>query len=403
MKKTFLFVISIFLSSYLLNAQPSCLKDVTYSLVSLKEVPKARKLMEEQCFPGNESSADVWLVRGNVFIQLYDYELERKKKDSKYMIRWPDAIITANESFYKAIELKPDVKPSQGLLDSKDGQVLSAYPISLLATEAMDKKDYNEAIKLFNMVIRSYRVDPKTYAVYLAYAYLDLANCYKAMGDDESYKKNLIDAAKLNTLVPDIYLNLYDLYKQENDTVKCGEILNQARKVIPDSLAIDVRGYELDYFATIGDTVKLRDAATKMFEQYKNNPDVIAIVAAHMVNNKEYVLAQEMIEAGLAIDPNNFDLNQQMTYRYYYEAADYDKIKEDKLNEKPRNFKEAEVALNKANEILETAVIWAEKAYNINANDRQHNIMYRQILVRLQMPVSEELQKKVDSYYQQKD
>ena len=184
MKKTFLFVVLIFFAGYLLIAQPACIKDITYSLVSLKEVPKARKMMEEQCFPGNESSADVWLVRGNVFIQLHEYELDRKAKDAKYVIRWPDAIITANESFYKAIELKPDIKPSQGLLDAKDGQVLSAYPVSEIAGKEMDNKNYPEAIRLLNMVIRSYRVDPRTYGQYLAYAFLDLAYCYKAMGDD---------------------------------------------------------------------------------------------------------------------------------------------------------------------------------------------------------------------------
>ena len=416
MKKFFLFVTLILFSGSLLNAQPECLKSVVYTLVSLKQVPKARKMMEEECFPGNESRPDVWLVRANIFIQLHEYEIERvkatapdpdaapkskKNQEPQYVIRYPDAIITANECFYKALELKPDIKAEPGLLDPKDGQLLSAYPISEMATKAMDNKDYEEALKLLNLVIRSYKVDPKGYALYLAYAYLDMANCYKAMEDDANYKKILLDVAKLNVALPDVYLNLYDIYKQDQDTVKCGEILNQARKAIPDSLAIDVKGYELDYFAMTGDTLKLKSAALKMFEQYKDNPAVINIIAGHLVNNKEYLLAQEIIETGLSIAPDNFELNQQMTYRYYYEAVDYDKIKEDKLNEKPRKFTEAEAALNKANEILGTAAIWAEKAYKINQEDRYHNIMYRQILVRLQLPVSEELQEKVNSYYKQ--
>jgi len=401
MKKSLLFVILIFIAGHFSMAQPACVKDVTYALVSLKEIPRARKIMEEQCFPGNESNADVWLVRANVFIQLYEYELDRKSENAKYVIRWPDAIVIANESFYKAIELKSDIKPGHGLLDPKDGQLLSAPPIHDLALTAFDKKDYNEAIKLLNMVIRSYRVDPKGYAKYLVYVYLDLANCYKAMGDEEAYKKTLIDATRLNIGEPVIYLNLYDVYKQEKDTVKCGEILSQARKAVPDSLAIDVKGYELDYFAMLGDSTKLIDAALKMFEEYKNNPAVIAIVAAHLVNNKVYSLAEEIINTGLAIDPNNFDLNQQMTYRFFYEAVDYDILKEAKLNERPRKFTEAEAALNKANEILGEAAIWAEKAYNIFKDDAPHNIMYSRILVRLQLPVPEDLKQKVDSYYKQ--
>jgi len=401
MKKTFLFVILLFFAGHFLNAQrPSCLNDVEYALVSLKEVPRARKYMDD-CFSGNESSADAWLVRANVYLQLYGYELERNSQDKKYVIRWPDAIITANESFYKAVELRADVKAPQGLLDPRDGQLLSAPPIHDLAAKAMDDKNYTEAIKLLNLVIRSYKVDPRGYAIYLGYAYVDLANCYKAMGDETNYKKILYDAVKLNVAIPDIYLNLYDLYKLENDTAKCGDILTQARKAIPDSLAIDIQGYELDYFAMIGDTVKLKDGALKMFEQYKDNPAVIAIVAGHLVNNKEYTLAEEILDVGLSIAPEDFDLNQQMTYRYYYEAADYDKIKDVKLNEKPRQYKEAEAALNKANELLGIAVTWAEKTYIIYQDDRLHNIMYRQILARLGMPISEELQEKVDSYIKQ--
>ncbi|MCL2436178.1 MAG: hypothetical protein FWD09_08620 [Lentimicrobiaceae bacterium] len=396
MKKTFLFVILIFFAGHLLIAQPACVKDVIYTL-SLKQIPKARKIMEEECFPGNQSSADVWLVRANVFIKVHEYELDRQKKDQKYKIQWPDAIITANESFYKALELKSDIKTPAGLMDPKDGQLITAEVISELAAQAMDNKDFPEAIRLLNLVIRSYKASPRDYARYLAYAYLDLANCYKAIGDEENYKRILLEAARMNAPVPDIYLNLYDLYKQEGDTAKCGEILQQARKVIPDDLAIDVKGYELDYLAMIGDTEKLRDAALKMFEQYQMNPAVINIVAGHLVNNREYELAEEIINVGLSIAPEDFDLNQQMAFRFFYEALDYDKIVETLKGE--RKFTPAQEALNKANEILETALIWIEKAYNINQNDRQHNIMYRQVLVRLLKPVPEELQGKVDSYY----
>jgi tetratricopeptide (TPR) repeat protein len=148
----------------------------------------------------------------------------------------------------------------------------------------------------------------------------------------------------------------------------------------------------------IGDTVKLKTSALKMFEQYKDNPAVIVIVATYLVNNKEYTLAEDIINEGLKIAPNDFDLNQQMTYRFFYEAVDWDNICED-LKSK-RKFTPALEALNKANEILESALIWAEKSYNIKQEDKLHNIMYQKILVRLQKTVPDELKAKVDSYYQ---
>jgi tetratricopeptide (TPR) repeat protein len=398
MKKSFLFAILLLFAAQLLMAQrPSCLNDPVYALVSLGDVLSAKRDMDK-CFPGNEGSADAWLVRANVLIRYYNYELDRKNKDPKYTIKMPDAIIIANESFYKALELKPDIKTDYGLIDPKEGQLLSADAIRILAANVMDKKNYTEAIKLLNMVIRSYRVDPRGNAFFLAAACLDLADCYKFLGDNSNYKKSLLDAAKLNVALPDIYLNLYDIYIQEKDTVKCGEILNQARKIVPDSLSINIKGYELNYFSMIGDTVKLKEAALKMYEQYKNNVGVINIVAGYLVNNKEYLLADDVINAGLAINPNDFDLVQQMTYRYYFEAVDFDNIKAEKI--KLKKWMEAKPYLEKANEILGSAVIWAEKAYKLNQDDSKHNIMYLGILVRLEMPIPDGLQEKVDSYKQ---
>ena len=398
MKKTFFFTILFFVVCHFLSAQAPCINDAEYTLVSMKQIPKAKKIMDE-CFPGNESSSKAWLVRANVYIQYYTYEIERKNKDSKYVINVPDAIIIANESFYKALELNQDIKAPGGLFDPKEGQLLSAPPIHDLAAEAMEKKDYAEAIKLLNLVIRSYRADIKGYAKDLVVVYYDLANCYYAMGDEANYKKTLLDATKLNVPVPDIYLSLYDLYRKDNDTVKCGEILTQAKKAIPDSLALNIRAYELDYYAMVGDSAKLIDAALKMFEKNKKNLEVIIMVSRYLVNGKLYTQAEEVINAGLAMDSKNFELNQLMASRYYFEAADYDKKKEDLLA--LRKYIAAQPFLEKANEILGTAVIWAEKAYKINQDDRLHNIMYNEILFRLMMDAPEGLPEKVKSYQKQ--
>ena len=393
MKKTLFFAILFFISGYFLSAQAPCINDIEYTLLSMKQIPKAKKMMDD-CFPGNESSAKAWLVRANVYIQYYTYELDRKNKDPKYVITAPDAVLTANESFYKALETNKDVRASSGLLEAKEGQLLSAPPIHDMAAQAITKENYAEAIKLLNIVIRSYRAELKANAQYLVYAYLDLARCYQAMGDDANYKKILLDAAKLNTPDPVIYINLYEIYKQEKDTVKCGEILNQARKVVSESMEFKV--YELGYYEMIGDSAKLIDAALKMYEQNKTDFEIINMVAGYLVNNRLYKQAEEIIKEGLAIYPNSFELNSQMAFRFYFEAVDYDRKKEDLLALK--KYMAATPLLEKANEILETAVIWAEKAYKINQDDREHNIMYSGILVRLMMDAPEGLQEKVNSY-----
>lgn len=48
--------------------------------------------------------------------------------------------------------------------------------------------------------------------------------------------------------------------------------------------------------------------------------------------------------------------------------------------------------------ILQNAHTWSEKAYNLNPNDVNNNVMLQQIKVKLLLPVPEELKAKVDSY-----
>jgi tetratricopeptide (TPR) repeat protein len=361
-------------------------------LIQFKNVPRAKNEIDK-CFQGNELSADVWLVRGNVYIQYFEYELERQGKDPRYKIRVPDAIIIANESFYRALELKSDIKPSPGLMGPVDGQLLTGEIISGLATQAMKNKDYAEAIRLLHLVTRSYRASTD-YARFLAYAYLDLAEAHRAIGDVENYKKFLFDAAKLNMPVPELFLNLYNLYLQENDTIKCGEVLAQARKLIPDNL--EIKGYELGYFAMTGDTVNLRIAAKAIFEETKTNVDGINFVVDYIV--REYLLAEEMIEVGLAIEPENFDLLRQMAYRYFYEAEDYDKIRDAMYAARPIRREEGKAAEDKRNELWEEGVVWAEKAYNINKDDIRLNRMYNYMLLRLQKEIPEDLKERIDSF-----
>jgi tetratricopeptide (TPR) repeat protein len=394
MKKAFLFVTLIIFAGNMLTAQKQCVENTVLSL-GKKEITAAKREIDK-CFPDYQSSAEIWLARATVYVQFYEFELDRKKRDPKYVVKSPDALIIANESFYEAMVLKPDIKPTIGLFDPKEGQLITAEQISIMATTAMENKNYTEAIKLLNLVTRSYRVDPKGSALYLAYASLDIANCYREMGDEDNYKKTLLDAAKLNVPVRNIFLQLYNLYEKEQDTTKCGEVLAQARKLIPDDL--EIKGYELSYFAMLGDTTNLKIAAKAIFEQTKTNPDGIAFVVEYMVDNKEYLLAEEMIETGIAIAPDDFDLNLQMTYRYFYEAEDFEKIRDAKLNERPRNTEGAKVAEAKRDELWEKGVFWAEKAYNINKDDVKLNKMYNYMLLRLRKNVPEDLIEKIDSY-----
>ncbi len=395
MKKIFLSLIISFLFLQIAEAQPQCANDIWYDLKQ-NAIIKAKRNVDE-CLPNNQNSAEMWLVAANVELRVYDFESKRMQKDAKYKLRYPNAIIDAANAFYKAVELKNDVKPMAEMVDSKYGQSLCAPIIGAMAADSMQAKNYDKAIELLQLAVRSYRAEAAMNALYIGYAYYDMAICYRVKGDTDNYIKMLEEAAKLRVQIADIYLNLYDVYKEKNDTVNCGKILASGRKVIPDTLALDLKGYELDYYAMCGQMDKFEEAADELFEMYKTEPVVINIVAIHLLNKGYFEKADTIIRAGLAIDSNNFALNQQMGYRYFYLLEPFQKQIEEYSD--AQNWDKVKETRDKEKEVLTEAHKWLDKAYSINSDDRNNNLMLTQVKLRLMLPVPDALKEKVKSYY----
>lgn len=377
----------------------SCMTDVWMCLQN-KQIGKAKKIIEE-CMPGNEQNAELWLMRGNVYLQRYEDEIERKNNNPKYIIKDTDAIWIANESFFKAVELNPNVEPKPGLIDALTGQILCARPFYIIGQEAKKNKQWEKAYKYLNSAAKSLKLDQQNtnLAQDLGYLYFDLSQIALFLNQPENYKAMLLEATKVKTPVPEIYLLLYDLYKSENDTTRCGEIIASAKKNVPAERVIMIQELELEYYVMTGDLEKLNAATDKLAIEYADSAAFIAKLALYMTNSDQFQKAESYLEKGLAIDSTNFELNQQMGYRYFFEAITYqnlmDKATEDRNWDKLRELKEKEKI------VLEKAHTWVEKAYMINNNDRENNIMLQQLKVKLIKEVPQELKDKVDSYKQE--
>ena len=111
---------------------------------------------------------------------------------------------------------------------------------------------------------------------------------------------------------------------------------------------------------------------------------------------KAYDKAEEILTEALAKDPNNFKLNSQMAYRYFMEVVDYEDRIEAAKNAK--QWGEMNPLREAQKPVLQKAHDWSDKAYKINPDDRQNNIMLQQLKVKLLIPVPEDLKAKVDSY-----
>jgi tetratricopeptide (TPR) repeat protein len=395
-KKLLLIVLGIFLSGSIF-AQ-SCITDVWMSIKN-DQIGKAKKLMDE-CMIGNESSADAWLMKGNVYLRRYQQEQIKLKSDPSYVIKDVDAIWIANEAFYKALELNNKVEPKLGMFSPTDGQLFCAEGLVTEGQKALKNNDPDRAFKFIETAATIYKTLDKGNAnlpYNLGIFYLQLAQIAYDKKDIDTYKRMLQEGMKAKTSLPEVYLFLYDLYKSEKDTVNCGNVLKVAKSAVPDTLAFDLHCTELEYLAMTNQLDKFNSMADTLIKR-NNDTLKLSTIAVILTNNNQFDKAETAINKGLAIFPNNFDLNQKMGYNYFFKAVSYNNAVQAATDAR-QYTKVAEIqAEQKA--ILEKAHTWCEKAYLLNSNDKDNNIMLKQLKVQLNKPVPEDLKAKCDSYQQ---
>lgn len=390
MKKLMLTLIGLFVSTTLFSQ--TCIIDAWQCLQN-NQAPKAKNFIET-CLQNNPDNADVWLMRGNVYLQLYNYDDTKLRKDPNYKVRYPDAVWTANESFVKALQLNSKVEPREKMFSAVYGQSLCAAPLFELGVQAFNSKDYASAEKYFNTASTDFMLGRDTVDASKA-CYL-LAVVYSAQQDQANAKKALIKAVNYKSTSKDVYLALHDIYMSEKDTLNRGKVINKALQVVPAKDLDEIYLLQMSYYADLGQMDKLVPFCEKLIAENPDSVTMISNCANYLSNGGAYAKAEEVLKTALVKFPNDFNLNKQMGYRYFMEAVDNGKLQDVAMAAKDY----AKVNQLKAEEkaILQNAHDWVAKAYAINGNDQKNNIMLQQLKVKLLLPVPDDLKAKVDSY-----
>ncbi len=395
MKKWMLVLVALFVSVSAFSQ--SCLDDVWQCLKS-NQVPKAKKFMES-CMASNPDNAAVWLMQANVCVQLYNYDLERMKKDPSATPRYPSALEDAYAAFVKAMELDPKVEPKSGMLSAQAGQKLLADPFREKAEKAEEKGNHADALKYYGIAAKCYELGGVK--VNAAIMYYNTAGIYQKMKDavncEKMLEKSIATAPNLTTAS---YIELYYLYRDQNDTVKCGNMLSKAQKVFGDTPEKMAELYEpmMDYYAMTGDEAKLLEIVDKAIAT--GNPAMVPACATYLINAKAYAKAESILKDALAKDPKNFDLLKKMGYRYAVEY--YDMMDQRKKAMDTRQWDEANRIYQspERKEAMEKAHEWCQKAYDENSDDLDNNRILREMKILLQIEVPQELNDKINARIQ---
>jgi tetratricopeptide (TPR) repeat protein len=399
-KNLILTVLALFIAPIMWAQTPVCITDAWTYLRNNSPIPAKKKI--DECLPGNKQNADVWLMRGNVYFRLYEYETTRIEKGEKeqkpYIRRYADAIDTANKSFIKALELNREVQPQSGMYGPKEGQIACGSFMYDLGAKARNEKNYEVAYAYFMTAAKDWELTKGT-DLYkkelMSTVYLDVAEMAKLLHKDADYKKYILLSVNTNTKDPTPYLWMYDIYRQNNDTVNCTKIINLCLKNVPPDNQMNVSGYRLDYYGMIGDIAKMTEIADSIITKYGDKAAIVSMVAGHLVNNKQYEKAETILNKALATEPDNFDLNYQMGSRFFLESLDHKEASE-KLLTSNSNASRTEQLAQK--ECMTKSYPWISKAYQIKDNDMQTNRMLYTLCLMLGETLPDGLKEKIDSY-----
>lgn len=395
MKKLTVLLVALLASSTMF-AQ-TCIDDA-WQCLRQNQAPKAKKFIES-CMEAYPDNAQVWLMKANVYVSLYNSEQAKLDKDPNYVSRYPDALMIANEAFVKALQLDKNVQPKTNMLGAIDGQRLCAEPIYQLGIESLKKGDCQKALDYFTLAAKNFELGKSS--TNAAMAYVQAALIYRDKLNDKENSSAMFAKAIANKKdFADAYVELYYLYLEMNDTVRCGTTIENALKNVPADKQNSLTEPMMNYYSMTNQGEKLLALCDTVILNNPKDVNMAAVCANYLSNYKSFAKAEEILNKALAAEPNNFKLNEQMGYRYYEEmqsleeqAAQY--IKDKKYNEAIalRNSPEMKDLVQKGYE-------WANKAYNIDPDHLDNMLHLRQLMVKLGMTVPQELNDKINARQQ---
>ena len=98
------------------------------------------------------------------------------------------------------------------------------------AIEFYNKGEYKEAIDAFSVILEECPDNAELYN--------NIALCYANLGDYEKAEKNYLKAQELNPKLPQIYINLADIYYRNKDMASGIGLITTGICEIPDNMVL---------------------------------------------------------------------------------------------------------------------------------------------------------------------
>lgn len=180
------------------------------------------------------------------------------------------------------------------------------------ALKLYNDKEYKKAIDVFSSILETNGDNAEVYN--------NIATCYLQLNDFEKAEKNYLKAQSLNPKLPQVYVNLADIYYKEHDIDSGIQLISQGIYELPDNMVL--RHYLARFYMedarldlAVDELYKILDAQPDNYDAYYDlakvnfelgNYDVAIENFENVLNYKEnewvYFYLAEAYEANNEID-----------------------------------------------------------------------------------------------------
>ena len=295
----------------------------------------------------------MWYYKGLTYLELYINGTDEQKSLYK------DAIFTAYESFFKAIET--DISKKKKIAEKSKVNLLNvALGLYNEGIIQYQNSNFKESISSMEKIVQIFpfeqekELEMKSLTIQTVNQLI--YSSYFSLGEYGKAKKYIKQLLESGFDEPKVHNDLVSIYLLEKDTTQALQVLSSAREYYPENTSL--LNAELDIYIKQGRSEEL---VSKLSEAIETNPDNKLYYFARAVSHDNlgnYYEAQRDYKLAIEIDPAYYDafynlgvlyVNQSNPLTVKYEKAntmaEQDKIYEEILGWYKKALVEFEVAL----------------------------------------------------------
>jgi hypothetical protein len=320
-----------------------------------------------------KTSSKMWMNRGNVYKALASDTSQKVKALD------PEAEEKALDAYTNCFKYDKD-NIYKDDMDAVNSFVLSANRVDRKAVFYRDNKQYDAALKCYDLLDAAIASDSKDFLkksnITKEKVMIGRLEVYKATGNKEKAKETadkLIDA-KYNDAK--IYNDMVRLSLDAKDTTQALAYIEKGKVAFPSNMNLITT--ELDIYLARKKTDVLKDKLNAAIALSPNNEMLHFVLANLYKTTNQFEEAEKEYKKTLELKTDYEPANYNLAVLYYSAAKDWN----DKLNALPMKDPKAKEYEAKSNEYFKKAVGYFEASYAVTQDKRTKQIL-RQICLRL--------------------